>query len=178
MKTRVHELAREFGVESKWVLEKLKEMGEFVKSSSSVVSAPAEMWFRTAYGAQLAAGVKPASVERADKMSQAYPAALKAPRRTSWDDSPFDDAGRDLWMRHGLGEGDAKLAVYLLEHGLLPEDLSLIVRGRRAVSRLRGAEESRRVLVAEMLEVRPFGGPRSERVLPTKAMTRRRVEGR
>ena len=36
-KTRVHELAKEFGVESKFVLEKLKEMGEFVKSASSTV---------------------------------------------------------------------------------------------------------------------------------------------
>ena len=34
-KTRVHELAKEFDVESKFVLEKFKEMGEFVKSASS-----------------------------------------------------------------------------------------------------------------------------------------------
>ena len=36
-KTRVHELAKELGVESKVVLEKLKEMGEFVKSASSTI---------------------------------------------------------------------------------------------------------------------------------------------
>ena len=35
-KTRVHELAKEFGVESKFVLEKLKEMGEFGTGSSTV----------------------------------------------------------------------------------------------------------------------------------------------
>ena len=40
-KTRVHELAKEFGVESKFVLEKFKEMGEFVKSASSTVELPA-----------------------------------------------------------------------------------------------------------------------------------------
>ena len=45
-KTRVHELAKEFGVESKFVLEKFKEMGEFVKSASSTVELPAEMRFR------------------------------------------------------------------------------------------------------------------------------------
>ena len=39
-KARVHELAKELGVESKTVLAKLKEMGEFVKSASSTVEAP------------------------------------------------------------------------------------------------------------------------------------------
>lgn len=36
-KARVHELAKELGIESKVVLAKLKEMGEFVKSASSTV---------------------------------------------------------------------------------------------------------------------------------------------
>ena len=44
-KTRVHELAKEFGVESKFVLEKLKEMGEFVKSASSTVEPPVNYSF-------------------------------------------------------------------------------------------------------------------------------------
>jgi translation initiation factor IF-2 len=52
-KTRVHELAKEFGVESKFVLEKLKEMGEFVKSASSTVEPPVEMRFKKQYGEQL-----------------------------------------------------------------------------------------------------------------------------
>ncbi|WP_041832782.1 translation initiation factor IF-2 [Actinoplanes sp. N902-109] len=39
-KARVHELAKELGVDSKTVLAKLKEMGEFVKSASSTVEAP------------------------------------------------------------------------------------------------------------------------------------------
>nr|MBA2560975.1 translation initiation factor IF-2 N-terminal domain-containing protein [Propionibacteriales bacterium] len=39
-KARVHELAKEFGVPSKNVLEALKDMGEFVKSASSTVEAP------------------------------------------------------------------------------------------------------------------------------------------
>ncbi|MEQ6903833.1 translation initiation factor IF-2 N-terminal domain-containing protein, partial [Nocardioides sp. YIM 152588] len=52
-KTRVHELAKEFGVESKFVLEKFKEMGEFVKSASSTVELPAEMRFRKEYGEKL-----------------------------------------------------------------------------------------------------------------------------
>ncbi|WP_134738676.1 translation initiation factor IF-2 [Nocardioides sp. 503] len=62
-KTRVHELAKEFGVESKFVLEKFKEMGEFVKSASSTVELPAEMRFRKEVGASLAAAAPAAPVE-------------------------------------------------------------------------------------------------------------------
>ena len=54
-KTRVHERAKEFGVESKFVLDKLKEMGEFVKSASSTIELPAEMRFRKEYGEKLKA---------------------------------------------------------------------------------------------------------------------------
>lgn len=39
-KARVYELAKELGVDSKTVLAKLKDMGEFVKSASSTVEAP------------------------------------------------------------------------------------------------------------------------------------------
>ncbi|GAB3034979.1 hypothetical protein GCM10027078_32670 [Nocardioides flavus (ex Wang et al. 2016)] len=74
-KTRVHELAKEFGVESKFVLEKLKEMGEFVKSASSTVEPPVEMRFKKQYGDELkaAAAASPAAAPEAEK-----PAAKKA----------------------------------------------------------------------------------------------------
>lgn len=74
-KTRVHELAKEFGVESKFVLEKLKEMGEFVKSASSTVEPPVEMRFKKQYGEELkaASAAAPAADAAADK-----PAAKKA----------------------------------------------------------------------------------------------------
>jgi translation initiation factor IF-2 len=62
-KTRVHELAKEFGVESKFVLEKFKEMGEFVKSASSTVELPAEMRFRKEVGESLKAAAPAAPVE-------------------------------------------------------------------------------------------------------------------
>jgi len=74
-KTRVHELAKEFGVESKFVLEKFKEMGEFVKSASSTVELPAEMRFRKEYGDDLKA--KQATEATAEKPA-AKPAAKKA----------------------------------------------------------------------------------------------------
>ena len=49
-KVRVHELAKELGVESKTVLATLKDMGEFVKSASSTVEAPVERRLKEEYG--------------------------------------------------------------------------------------------------------------------------------
>jgi translation initiation factor IF-2 len=48
-KARVHELAKELGVDSKTVLAKLKEQGEFVKSASSTVEAPVARRLREAF---------------------------------------------------------------------------------------------------------------------------------
>ncbi|WP_432479048.1 translation initiation factor IF-2 [Nocardioides sp. GXQ0305] len=73
-KTRVHELAKEFGVESKFVLEKFKEMGEFVKSASSTVELPAEMRFRKEYGEQLKAAAPAAAPADAKPAPAAKPA--------------------------------------------------------------------------------------------------------
>ncbi|MSZ77725.1 MAG: hypothetical protein F2667_11515, partial [Actinobacteria bacterium] len=79
-KTRVHELAKEFGVESKFVLEKFKEMGEFVKSASSTIELPAEMRFRKEYGASLksAAPAEAAAPAAAKPTAPAAPAAAAA----------------------------------------------------------------------------------------------------
>ena len=65
-KPRVHELAKEFGVESKFVLEKLKEMGEFVKSASSTVEPPVAMRFKKQYGDELKAAGTPAPAKEAE----------------------------------------------------------------------------------------------------------------
>ncbi len=89
-KTRVHELAKEFGVESKFVLEKLKEMGEFVKSPSSTVELPVEMRFKKEYGEKLkaaeaaAAASAPAEAPAPAAAEAAAPAeapAAKAPAK-------------------------------------------------------------------------------------------------
>ncbi|WP_026917695.1 translation initiation factor IF-2 [Gordonia shandongensis] len=48
-KARVHELAKELGVPSKAVLERLKEQGEFVKSASSTVEAPVARRLRESF---------------------------------------------------------------------------------------------------------------------------------
>ncbi len=54
-KVRVYELAKELGVESKVVLTKLGEMGEFVKSASSTVEPPVHKRFNERFGAELRA---------------------------------------------------------------------------------------------------------------------------
>lgn len=78
-KTRVHELAKEFDVESKFVLEKFKEMGEFVKSASSTVELPAEMRFRKEYGEKLKAEKASAPAAPAEAPAAApKPAPAKA----------------------------------------------------------------------------------------------------
>ncbi|MBF4765992.1 translation initiation factor IF-2 [Nocardioides islandensis] len=80
-KTRVHELAKTYGIESKEVLEKLKEMGEFVKSPSSTIELPVEMKFKKQYGDALLASkaaeapAAPPAEKPAEKAPAAKPAA-------------------------------------------------------------------------------------------------------
>ena len=52
-KVRVHELAKEYGVESRVILAKLKEMGEFVKSASSTVEPRIVQRLEDQYGEDL-----------------------------------------------------------------------------------------------------------------------------
>ena len=70
-KVRVHELAKELGVESKVVLAKLKEMGEFVKSASSTVEPPVVKRFSEKFGDELKSAKAPAA--RAGRSGQAGP---------------------------------------------------------------------------------------------------------
>src|SRR3954468_24804511 len=81
-KARVHELAKEFGVDSKTVLAKLKEQGEFVKSASSTVEAPVARRLREALGASGAANgaaaPPPTSTARPSAPAAAAPAAPAA----------------------------------------------------------------------------------------------------
>ncbi|ROP66338.1 translation initiation factor IF-2 [Curtobacterium sp. PhB130] len=61
-KPRVHEIASELGVDSKTALEKLKELGEFVKGPSSSVEPPVARKLRAALQAEGAsASAKPAA---------------------------------------------------------------------------------------------------------------------
>src|SRR6187455_914088 len=80
-KARVHELAKEFGVDSKTVLAKLKEQGEFVKSASSTVEAPVARRLREALGSETGAGNETAAAKPAARPSAPAPtpAAAAAP---------------------------------------------------------------------------------------------------
>ena len=53
-KVRVYELAKEFGVESKAVMDQLKEMGEFVRSASSTIEAPVVRRLKEAFACEAA----------------------------------------------------------------------------------------------------------------------------
>lgn len=51
-KPRAYELAAEFGVESKVIMDKLKEMGEFIRSASSTVEHLVAYKLRQDFAAQ------------------------------------------------------------------------------------------------------------------------------
>ncbi len=85
-KARVHELAKELGVDSKTVLAKLKDLGEFVKSASSTVEPPVVRKLKEALGdsapAQAAAPAAPA--KKAAPAKAAASQAAGAPPLRSW----------------------------------------------------------------------------------------------
>ncbi len=81
-KVRVYELAKELGVESKTVMAKLNELGEFVRSASSTVEPPVVRKLRDALPAAAPAdtGEKaPAKKAAAKKAAAPTPAAPAAP---------------------------------------------------------------------------------------------------
>ncbi|GAA1898784.1 translation initiation factor IF-2 [Asanoa iriomotensis] len=82
-KARVHELAKELGVDSKTVLAKLKEMGEFVKSASSTVEAPVARRLRGAFveGSQAPAPSAPPAGNGRPAPSEPRISAKPAPPR-------------------------------------------------------------------------------------------------
>jgi translation initiation factor IF-2 len=98
-KVRVHELAKEFGVPSKTVLETLKDMGEFVKTASSTVEAPVVRRLNEQYGdtlreqgAKKKAAKKPAA-KTAGKQATAEGAAQESGTPTATQDGAAAQAG-------------------------------------------------------------------------------------
>ncbi|HEX6196743.1 MAG TPA: translation initiation factor IF-2 [Jiangellaceae bacterium] len=73
-KVRVYELAKEFGVESKVVLTKLNDLGEFVRSASSTVEAPVVRRLKEAFAAE---PPKEAASKKPAKKTAATPADVK-----------------------------------------------------------------------------------------------------
>ncbi|WP_313356637.1 translation initiation factor IF-2 N-terminal domain-containing protein, partial [Microbacterium sp.] len=76
-KPRVHEIAAELGVDSKFALAKLKELGEFVKSPSSTVEPPVARKLRAAIEAD--PNAKPAEKTEAKPAAKSASASSKAP---------------------------------------------------------------------------------------------------
>ncbi len=82
-KVRVYELAKEFGVESKAVMAKLQEMGEFVRSASSTIEAPVVRRLKDEFAGQAAAaangaGAKAPAARRAANGRAGAPAEAPA----------------------------------------------------------------------------------------------------
>ena len=89
-KARVHELAKELGVDSKTVLAKLKDLGEFVKSASSTVEQPVVRKLKEALGdvapaapaAALAASIQ-AGKSGSVVLANSVPSGPEPPRQAS-----------------------------------------------------------------------------------------------
>src|SRR5690349_16305753 len=80
-KVRVYELAKEFGVESKAVMDQLKEMGEFVRSASSTIEAPVVRRLKEAFSTK--GSDQPAQANQGGQGSQGSrprPGGQAAPR--------------------------------------------------------------------------------------------------
>src|SRR6266699_170720 len=78
-KVRVYELAKEFGVESKAVMAKLQEMGEFVRSASSTIEAPVVRRLKEAFAGQAATARAAAGQVSADGGRRAANGRAAAP---------------------------------------------------------------------------------------------------
>ena len=76
-KVRVYELAKEFGVESKVILAKLADLGEFVRSASSTVEPPVIRKLREAMPPPVAAATA-APAKKTAKKAAAKPATVEA----------------------------------------------------------------------------------------------------
>ena len=92
-KPRVYELAKVLNVDSKTVLEKLKDMGEFVKSASSTIEPPVARRLKAEFAKDNAKGdskpvqQRPANPPKpAAQTVQAKPAAPKAPEKYDLED--------------------------------------------------------------------------------------------
>ena len=102
-KPRVHEIAAELGIDSKRTLEKLKEIGEFVKGPSSTVEPPVARKLKAAFAEE---GVVPVPAE---EVTEAKPAPKPAPQPASpelvVEETPAAAAVEDKPVDPSAGEG-------------------------------------------------------------------------
>ena len=89
-KARVHEIAAELGIDSKRTLEKLKEIGEFVKGPSSTVEPPVVRKLKAAFAEE---GIVPVPVEdKPEPKPAAKPAPAPAPEASPESPAPESPA--------------------------------------------------------------------------------------
>jgi translation initiation factor IF-2 len=88
VKPRVHEVAAELGIDSKVALDKLKEMGEYVKGPSSSIEPPVARRLKAALEA---AGIKPSAAPAPEAKAAAPRPPAKAPAPVVVDE-PMDEA--------------------------------------------------------------------------------------
>ncbi|MFW6692019.1 translation initiation factor IF-2 [Streptomyces sp. MAR4 CNX-425] len=105
-KVRVYELAKEFGVESKVVMAKLQELGEFVRSASSTIEAPVVRKLTDAFqSGNGSAAAKPAGKPAAPKKKAAKPGVPGAPAAKPAPVKPEEAAERKPAARPGADAG-------------------------------------------------------------------------
>ncbi len=103
MAVRVHELAREFGVESKEVLAVLKDMGEYVKSAASTVEPPVIRRLKEEHGDRLTALGEAKAAKKAAKKAPAKKAAVKksAAKKAEAADEPASEVVAEETVSEG-----------------------------------------------------------------------------
>jgi translation initiation factor IF-2 len=122
-KTRVYELARELGRESKDVLSRAQELGIEVKTASSGLDEDAAALVRLSYD-----GEKPSVVEE-PSIAEEPPAVSSEPAKDEDGDSEPSDDEDDLSEADG---GDDEEKVLLVEPGITVHDLARLIQIRTA----------------------------------------------
>lgn len=110
-KMRVHELARELGVDSRTVLRRLVELGEFARSASSTIEPPVAAKVRASFGAPI-----PRTTPR--------PSSARRDQIAPYIDSPTFDPTAPSARQHGWRSG----AVPLPQHPDLLTNIQRVAR--------------------------------------------------
>ena len=93
-KARVYELAKELGVDSKTVLNKLEAMGEFVKSASSTVEPPVARKLRNAFASNAQGNASESKKPAVPAKKPAAPAASPTPAPRATQAAPAASAAK------------------------------------------------------------------------------------
>jgi hypothetical protein len=166
-KVRVYELAKEFGVESKVVLARLNDIGEFVRSASSTLEAPVVQKLKAAMETATTAGTADHDFTKTSQALGIDPHVFRRQKRrpeshrksrrpddaisrngqidevaaiARWA-SRWIDKGQMLeWRKGGLGIYDDAKAAECIAEGITPDQLGIRIDGQTIASRLRGGE--------------------------------------